>query len=136
MTSTELVGPLPTVVFHGGYELRGNVAYKDAGVRLVVDEPPAANTLDPRYPTCAEHRTACVCREATLNEEIAELRGQLLQVRKVVAEVLAGHRTHQWSPTRELKCSCDFVTWTRDYDDEAGVCQCTGCQIARKAYLR
>lgn len=106
--NTALVGPLPTVRFHDG-------------TRLAADPP--RNTLDPRYTTCVQHRTACDCREAELNETAAELRGEREWLERVTQEILAGHPT--WADVtladgRELDCSC----------------MCTGCRIARRLHLR
>lgn len=70
---------------------------------------PPANTLDPRYATCAEHRVACDCREAEYAEDVAEYRAEWLDFRKALADVIAGH--------------------------PACCCQCTACELARHVHL-
>lgn len=99
-TSTALVGPLPTVRFHDG-------------VRLVADPP--KDTTDPRWSACVEHRTACDCREAELNEDRAEYRAMYNEVRQAAERILAGH-----------------PTWA---DDNETACDCTGCRIVRETWL-
>jgi hypothetical protein len=106
MASQALVGPLPTVRFQDGTK----VAYT-----------PPKSTMDNRWRDCTEHRVACDCREAELAEIIAELRGELDYAQQVAREVLAGHPTYAYEdgPNGEREVGC----------------MCTGCQIARKAYL-
>lgn len=72
------------------------------------------NTLDPRYPLCTEHRVACDCREAERQEDIAELKAELRQVKEAARDLLEGHDVH---------------------GDEGPGCMCTGCQIVRRAHL-
>jgi hypothetical protein len=72
------------------------------------------NTLDPRYRLCAEHRVACDCREAERQESIADLKAELVAVKKAALELLAGHDVHG--------------------DDGSG-CMCTGCQIVRRSHI-
>jgi hypothetical protein len=136
MATAKALVPLQRVAFRGGYVVRGVGILDNPGVELVV-EPLPRNTLDVRYPYCTDHRTACVCREAELAEERAELRWYLREAKDAVAEVLAGHRT--WPESYRQR----FIRWDvlagpvheYEWDDDA-VCMCTGCQIARKAYLR
>lgn len=111
MSSTQLVGPIPnTVRFGGGVHWRTpHVLYPTA----VYSVP--RNTLDPRYTTCRDHHVACDCREAELAEQINELRMELRDVREAVETVLNGHLTD------------NYVGETP--------CQCTGCQIVRRAHL-
>jgi hypothetical protein len=106
-TETALVGPLPTVRFHDG---------------TVFAADPPADTCDPRWKACTEHRTACDCREAELNEDRAEYRAMYQAVIDAARNVLAGHPTHNFN---------------RNLDDsirDTG-CMCTGCRIVRAAYL-
>jgi len=84
----------------------GYIAFRD-GTRIKYDQP--LNTLDPRYPACTEHHTACICREAEWSEEANEWRVEWQNARKAIAEVIAGH--------------------------SADVCKCGGCEIARRTYL-
>lgn len=85
-------------------------------------EPPR-NSLDNRYAACRDHHTACDCREAELSEQIHEYASELKLAREVFAEVLAGHNTWGHDPV------------TGD-DDIMARCKCTGCEIARRTYLR
>lgn len=109
----QLVGPLPTIRFRDGT----TIAY---------DVP--RDTLDNRYAACSDHRPACDCREAHLSEDINEYRENLRAVELAAREVLKGHRVHSFS------YSYDYRTGAYNPDD-AAVCLCTGCQIARKGYL-
>lgn len=84
----------------------GYVAFHD-GTRLDYDQP--LNTLDQRYRSCTEHRTACICREAEWSEEVHEYRAEWEGARTAIAKVIAGH--------------------------PADVCQCGGCAIAREVHL-
>ncbi|WP_113705455.1 hypothetical protein [Nonomuraea lactucae] len=43
-------------------------------IEVPLVRPLPKNTLDPRYVTCWDHRTAGDCREAELAEDIHELR--------------------------------------------------------------
>lgn len=91
---------------HAVRSINGEAVFHD-GTRIAYQPP--ANTLDPRYLACTEHRVACDCREAEYNEDIAEYQGDWRMFQKVMAEVLADHIG---------RC-----------------CQCTGCQIARRLHL-
>lgn len=132
-TSTALVGPLPTVTFHDG-------ASSDRGfrrVRVVVDQAPPKHTADGhRWERCTDHRLGCDCREAELGERISELQGLLDEARAAAAEVLAGHRTFPESYRGRVTWGPDGLVVDRAEVDEDAVCQCTGCKIARKAWLR
>lgn len=88
-----------------GRSTSGYVQFRD-GTRVTYDVP--ANTLDPRYPLCTEHRVACDCREAELREDLAELNAEFRAIREAMAGILAGHPES---------------------------CMCTGCQIARTTHL-
>lgn len=106
----ELVGPVPSVRFHDG--------------TVIAYQPPRDTVDDDRWSNCHEHRVACDCREAELAEQIAELRSELETARRVARRILTGHATHAYedSPT------------TGDGSRPVG-CMCTGCRIARGAYL-
>lgn len=107
MTTTALVGPVPTVRFQDGTK----IAYRVP-----------RDTMDPRYRPCRDHRVACDCREAELAEQIQELRGMLEEARAAARAVLAGHATFA------------YERGVGGRDREIG-CSCTGCQVARKGYL-
>lgn len=109
MSGNEIAGPLREgiIYFTGGPRPRVRVAHAYEVPR---------DTRDPRYAACVNHRTACDCREAELSELINELRGELRLVERAVNTVLAGHVTGSWLGA-------------------AGVCLCSGCQIARAAYI-
>lgn len=110
MTTTPgsaLVGPLPTIRFHDGTKQAYTVP---------------RSTLDPRYSACVDHHRACDCREAMLAEDKAEYRSMLNGAEKAAVDVLRGHATHAYTSDGEI--------------DYARRCQCTGCQIARVAFLR
>ena len=82
--------------------------------RIAYDVP--KNTLDPRVETCTDHHVACDCREAILAEDLNEIRSEYRRFQEVVSKVLAGHPTASGAT-------------------DADSCQCTGCQIARHAYI-
>jgi hypothetical protein len=107
MASQALVGPLPTVRFQDGTK----VAYT-----------PPKSTMDNRWRDCTEHHVACDCREAELAEYIAELRAMLKDAQDAARTILAGHATYA------------YENGANGDDREIG-CMCTGCRIARKAYL-
>lgn len=137
MASTELVGPLPRVWFRGGTAARGiEASWTDPGVAVVLTEPLPINTLDPRYDWCANHHTACVCREAEMAENLAEYRSMYKDAVDASREILAGHRTFPDTYQRKfVRWDGNRQVWEWEFDP-AAVCSCTGCQIARKAYLR
>ncbi|MEU0465072.1 hypothetical protein ABZ215_13800 [Amycolatopsis sp. NPDC006131] len=116
--SGELVGPVPTIYFHGG----------PGGARTVhrqAYEVPR-NTLDPRFAACTEHHPACDCREAVLAEEQGELRAELTMLYRAVRTVLAGHRTWDWDDDRANRPGL----WL---GDGPNACQCSGCKLVRTA---
>ena len=120
MSGNEIAGPLREgiIYFTGGPRPRVRVAHAYEVPR---------DTRDPRYAACVNHRTACDCREAELSELINELRGELRLVERAVNTVLAGHVTGSWLDVGEIGCwACQGA---------AGVCLCSGCQIARAAYI-
>lgn len=105
----ELVGPVEAGRIYFGLPRNGaSVAYT-----------PPANTLDPRYAACTDHHVACDCREAERAEETQEWRLQRAETQAAFDKFLAGHPTYQ-------------------YDDRGRPlpgCACTGCRIARAAYI-
>lgn len=116
--SAELAVRRPPVVrFSGGpnaYRLR----------RLGLPEPAVAyrvprNTLDERYEQCTNHRVACDCREAELNEQLEEHRLEWQALRRVTRSALAGH---QLEDPRE---------WRGRDRRSPGLCLCSGCVITR-----
>jgi hypothetical protein len=123
MTGKELVGP---VVWFRGDREPGETR---ARVPVVVDQAPPADTRDPRYLTCVDHHLACDCREAELAEDIHEWRASFRQAQAVAGEVCAGH------PTWPEYYTLDFSRGRADYVQSEDCCQCTGCQIIRKAHL-
>ncbi len=131
MTSTELVGPLPTVRFGGG---PGNT-WRNTDPPKVAYVPPR-NTLDPRYRACTDHRVACDCREAEMAENINEWRSEYKALKAAVLKHIEGHRTEaEWTYQQIFDHWEDGVqVWRYERDDDA-VCSCVGCRIAREAYI-
>lgn len=82
----DLVGPMPAVRFRGG-----------SPARLVADPP--QSTMDLRYLVCTDHHTACDCREAELNELIAEARFEAIVQRRMEEACTAVLRLHTESST-------------------------------------
>lgn len=102
---TDVVGPLRDgVIYFGSWPRRTAYPYT-----------PPANTLDPRSAACTDHHPACDCREAEFAEERGEQRLDALHLQQAIDEVLAGHLTHV-------------------YETDHTPCQCTGCQIVRRAH--
>lgn len=101
--TAELVGPLPVIMFADG-------------TRQVYDVP--RNTMDVRYVTCTGHHPACDCREAHMAEDRAEYRGDAKAIEAAFASVLQDHAT--------------WPDYSNSPDAMFQVCQCTGCQIARR----
>ncbi|SEU46388.1 hypothetical protein [Nonomuraea wenchangensis] len=85
---------------------------------LYVSQPPPKNTLDPRWETCTDHRTACDCREAIFAEDLAELRAERDMLLGTLREELAGHATRAYTSDGAR--------------DEQAECKCIGCGIARR----
>lgn len=123
MTSTELVGPLPVVHFWDG-------------TRIVYAAP--RDTMDLRYALCRDHHPACDCREAEHAETVHEWRTMWQDARKAAQDVLAGHTTFETGVIYRRT----FTGWKNGkpayvlVEAEEPLCQCTGCVIARRAYLR
>lgn len=69
--TTDLVGPV--VAFHDGTQ----VAYK-----------PPRDTMDPRYEACADHHTACDCREAERSEDRNEHKVAMDEAREIIAHLI------------------------------------------------
>ncbi|MER6171312.1 hypothetical protein [Streptosporangium sp. NPDC001681] len=90
--------------------------------RIMLDEPLPANTLDPRYDACSEHRTACDCREAMFAENVSEQRAEWEHAKRMFNEVLEGHPTYAYDKHGK--------------PDEQAQCKCSGCVIARRLRLR
>jgi hypothetical protein len=116
MSSTDLVGPLPTVQFRGGPKPEGSWRDRQKLLPAVAYVPPK-NTLDPRYDACTDHHVACDCREAEFAEERAEQRMERQQMKAAFDAILAGHETRRYG------------------DDGAPGCMCTGCQLARACHM-
>jgi hypothetical protein len=118
MTAAEPDGPV--VLFRGSSgPLRR--------VPVAVDQPPPTDTCDPRYVACVDHRLACDCREAELGEEVHEWRANFTQAQAVAQEICAAHPT--W-PDYYDRTDAGYA-----YEPSEACCQCTGCQIIRKAHL-
>ncbi|WP_336214743.1 hypothetical protein [Nonomuraea sp. LPB2021202275-12-8] len=84
-------------------------------------QPLPKNTMDPRWLACANHHTACDCREAELAEDLAELRWERDHMLRVLREELTGHATWAYRDDNER--------------DQIAECKCTGCMIARRLEL-
>lgn len=140
MTSTELVGPLQRVVF--GY-------IRDADGRLVpVDRHVPVlpkNTMDPRVRDCTDHHIACVCREALLAENLAEVKNEWTALIAALEKRIAGHPTYIDEDT-DAAYDCrhrQLSPWQPGHhhrpfsmDEQIeyhGPCSCIGCQVWREA---
>lgn len=122
----ELVGPLPRVYFRGAGAYGG-------GERpwQVFDVP--RDTCDPRYLSCTQHHTGCVCREAELSEERRELRWIVDEATASIRTVLAGHRLKHFPTWEEWPA---YEGPLRELYARGGgplACRCTGCQLVRGA---
>lgn len=93
----------------------GVVRFGPWGNGGVVLYTPPANTTDPRYTACTDHRVACDCREAEHAEMVRELTSDRDALQAAIDEQLAGH------PTR--------------VEGDGVPCQCSGCVIARAAHM-
>lgn len=109
MASSEIAKPF-TVRFRGR-----------SGAVVHLAAPLPADTMDPRWAACTDHRVACDCREAETAENLHEYRAEREAAVKAFNEVLAGHQT--------------FAYHDGDRDEFAG-CKCSGCEIARRTYFR
>ncbi len=110
----ELVGPL--------------VSFR--GQAVAVTSSPPRDTTDPRWRQCTEHRLACDCREAELNEELSELRAERREIADVLAQAIHGHPTfvyvggsfaYQGQRRRDLECRCLGCVLARRMRDAPGV---------------
>jgi hypothetical protein len=101
--STDLVGPLPVIMFGDGS-------------RQAYDSP--RDTMDIRFAVCRDHHPACDCREAEFAEHHHEFCAERREIEAAFGAVLAGHAT--------------WPRWTGDPDASFDVCSCTGCVIARR----
>jgi hypothetical protein len=90
MTTSALVGPLPTITFWDGTR----VAYT-----------PPRDTLDLRYATCRDHHPACDCREAEMAEERSESRLESRNLRAAFDRILAGHLTRTYDGRTPCQCT-------------------------------
>lgn len=88
------------------------------------------NTRDPRWRACAQHRTACDCREAEHAEEMHELHYYLDEVRTAALDILVGHRLFH-HPELDEPGGEDSRRAIRG--DGPLACQCTGCRLMRAA---
>lgn len=97
-TTTALVGPLP------------QIRYQD-GTREVYTPP--ADTRDPRYKACMDHRRACDCREAVFAEQMNEMAGERFLFKKYESWAAAVAVLHQRVPNRYVPDYCDTcnVAW-------------------------
>lgn len=77
-----------------------------------VERTPPRNTVDgDRWAQCTDHHLACDCREAELNEQIQELRGELRLIQNRLAAATEGHPTfveerYSHQRRRDLECRC------------------------------
>lgn len=117
MTSTALVGPLPTVTFYGGPT--GSRLHRDLP-RAVYEVP--RNTCDPRFAACTDHHVACDCREAIQAENLNEHRMEWKLLRDAARRALAGHQIH---------APLSLERWQRRMFERDQVCLCSGCVIER-----
>ncbi|MEV6033617.1 hypothetical protein AB0L65_20850 [Nonomuraea sp. NPDC052116] len=95
--------------------------WRSPGAEIALILPLPKNTMDPRWRACANHHTACDCREAELAEDMAELRWERDHMLRVLREELAGHATWAYSDDNER--------------DPVAECKCTGCMIVRRMDL-
>lgn len=127
-----MTSPDGPAVFFRGERRPGHSTLR---VAIPVDQPPPTDTRDPRYLTCVDHHLACDCREAERGEEIHEWRANFKQAQAVALEVCAGHPT--WPDYYERS----VTGWrapgqpVEQFESSSACCQCTGCQIIRKAHL-
>ena len=120
MTSTALVGPLPTVAFYGGPMRRGAFAGRTPLPRVVYEVP--RNTCDPRFAACTDHHVACDCREACHAEEIAEHRAEWKLLHDAAHRALAGH---------QVQAPIGMEHASRWLFEREQLCLCSGCVIHR-----
>ena len=77
------------------------------------------NTCDPRYRQCTDHHVACDCREAELNEQLEEHRGEWRYLSEAARSALAGHQVEHPSGAPD--------GWAQSVQ----LCLCSGCVIQR-----
>lgn len=121
-----MTSPDAPVVLFRGERRPGHLTPR---VPVAVDHAPPTDTRDPRYAACTDHHTACDCREAELGEEIHEWRANFRLAQAAAQEVCDGHPT--WPDYYDQSHSLDTAAYVRS----EACCQCTGCQIIRKAHL-
>lgn len=119
-----MTSPNGPVVLFRGERRPGHLTPR---VPVAVDHAPPTDTRDPRYAACTDHHTACDCREAELGEEVHEWRANFTQAQAAAREICEGHPT--WPDYY------DHIAGSPDYVPSEACCQCTGCQIIRKAHL-
>ncbi|MGH3795989.1 MAG: hypothetical protein ACRDSP_13990 [Pseudonocardiaceae bacterium] len=130
MTSTALVGPLPTIHFQYG-------ARSEWQVYAV-----PRDTMDQRYAACTKHHPACDCREAEFAEQMGEYRSEQTAMRRAAARLLVCHRLHDYGDVELLSAGRtraevgDELWWRYMSGDGPLACQCTGCQLTRAGHLR
>ncbi len=90
------------------------------GQQVAVTSAPPRDTTDPRYDRCTDHHLACDCREAELNEQLAEQRIDWFQLRDQLGAALVDHPT---------------VVTINGQERRDLYCQCTGCVFARAVNL-
>ncbi|MEV4079189.1 hypothetical protein AB0J43_02700 [Nonomuraea fuscirosea] len=93
-------------------------AWNSSPIQIPLALPLPKSTLDHRWRACADHHTACDCREAEMAEEISELRGDRDLLIGTLRDELAGHATWAYAADNER--------------DEQAECKCTGCRIVRR----
>lgn len=122
--------PLPTaghVVWFRGDKQSGVARQR---IPVNVGQPPPVDTNDPRWLACTDHHLACDCREAEQTEGLREYRADWQKARDAAQEVCAGHPTYPDYYDHAVGETGDFR-----YVPSGACCQCTGCQIIRKAHL-
>jgi hypothetical protein len=129
--STDLVGPLPTITFHGGPR-----AIREPGNLPKTVYLPPKNTMDPRFLACTYHHPACDCREAEMAENLAEWRHEYQALKAIVLRHAEGHRIDADWTYRQVfdRWENGVQVWRYERDDQA-LCSCVACQIAREAYI-
>ena len=116
-TTTDLVGPLPTITFIGG------TAPLDWANRTRIAYEPPKNTGDPRVAACTEHHPACDCREGCFAEDRQEERIRWNALHRTAWRALAGHQA-------------EYPIGLSDSEQYffGALCLCSGCVIYREGY--
>ena len=100
-----------TLPYRFGKEIVGPVV-NFRNQAIPVDRTPPRDTCDGnRWASCTEHHLACDCREAELNEQINELRGEYRLLANALRTAIADHptfvETRAGIRRRDLECRCD-----------------------------